>query len=66
MSKKLSESKLRYLISNAKKSGFDKCLIKLGNKTIIDKKKFAESLKEKEPKQALFLFIVMILQIRWD
>ncbi len=49
MSSRITESKLRYLISNAKKSGFDKCLIKLGNKTIIDEKKLAEFLKEKEP-----------------
>lgn len=45
----LSESQLRYLAFNAKQNGFDKCLIKLGNKTIIDEKKLAEFLKEKEP-----------------
>ncbi|MEZ5902072.1 MAG: hypothetical protein R3D88_02030 [Alphaproteobacteria bacterium] len=49
MSKKLSESYLRYFIFKSKPNDLSELFIKQGAKVTIDENKFAEYLKEREP-----------------
>ncbi len=41
-----SESFLRYLIFNADKNGFDKCVVRIGRKVLIDEDEFLKWVKE--------------------